>query len=86
MQTASISHYFFARAVQNQFNWLQLIIRFKYIKGFTKFYFFHRLTGCKAPTLQKFLFITRIVRGATASKGLIGSTNNQWESAKTPTD
>ncbi|TQS70515.1 hypothetical protein DX933_17240 [Ornithinibacillus gellani] len=45
---------------------------------------YHRLTGCKIPH-QVFLLITSIVSGgSTASKGLIGSTNNPWGKCKNP--
>ncbi|TQS75678.1 hypothetical protein DX933_05235 [Ornithinibacillus gellani] len=45
---------------------------------------YHGLTGCEPPTSIIFVAYKNSKWRATASKGLIGSTNNQWGRAKIP--
>ncbi|TQS74207.1 hypothetical protein DX933_12835 [Ornithinibacillus gellani] len=47
---------------------------------------YHRLTGCKPPTSSIYVDNKMVSVGSTASKGLIGSTNNQWGKCENPTD
>ncbi|TQS72155.1 hypothetical protein DX933_14325 [Ornithinibacillus gellani] len=50
---------------------------FLFFTSFHSFSIYHRLTGCKPP--PRILVDNKNDKwGATASKGLIGSTNNQW--------
>ena len=46
-------------------------------------FIYHGLTGCKPPH-QEFLLTRSVSVGSTASKGLIGSTNNQWGGVRKP--